>query len=179
MQFLTSRTILYLRVCFLALITFYCIKDASMLLNSGFVVLLGQAMQLPTIQIEDMEDPIFGLVALAFGSLTLAEVVPLFSDNIEYFESIVPARLFVYFMLGGFSYVGSYDLVCNNVVFVYCFFEIWFNFLIFSNLRDERYKRVKGLLIEAQSKGEVDLEGLNQTQIEVVMAELLKRSKEE
>lgn len=153
MQFLSARTMLYLRVCFLSAITFYCLKDPSELINSGFVRLLGQAMQLPTIQIDDINDPIFGLVALAFGSLTLAEIVPLFSDNVEYFESIVPARLFVYFLLCSYSYGGQSDFICNNVVFVYSFFEIWFNFLIFSNLRDERYHRVKALLKEASKKG--------------------------
>ena len=178
MQFLSARTMLYIRVCFLATITYYAVRDPSVIFNSGFVFLLGQAMELPTIQIEDFNDPIFGLIALAFGSLTLSEVVPLFSDNIEYFESIVPARLFVYFVVGFISYGGYSETLNNNVIFVYAFFEVWFNFLIFTNLRDERYKRVKKLLEDAQKKGDVNLEGLNQSQIDVVMSELLQRSKE-
>ncbi|CAK7905726.1 hypothetical protein CAAN1_14S03906 [[Candida] anglica] len=176
MQFLTARTLLYFRVCFLATITYFCLKDPSLIVSSGFVILLGQAMELPTVMV-DTSNPIWGLLALAFGSLTIADLVPLFADNIEYFESVVPARLTVYFILGAYSFAGNSEFLCNNLVFVFAFFEIWFNFLIFNNLRDERYKRVKKLLEESEARGEIDLKGLDQAGINQLMTELLQQSR--
>ncbi|GMM35424.1 Ilm1 protein [Saccharomycopsis crataegensis] len=68
-------------------------------------------------------------------------------DNKElyftYFENLVPLRLLFFFALTGYSYISENPLVANNLVSTYGFIEIWFNFVIFNNLREEKVKRYK------------------------------------
>lgn len=42
--------------------------------------------------------------------------------------------------------ISEYGPIANNIVFTYSFFEIWLNFLIYLNLRDEKYHRAKEFL---------------------------------
>lgn len=147
MQFLTAKSLLYCRVVFLSLITFLCVKDPVMITESNFAVLFGQAMQLPMVQLKTF-NPLLGILAVVFGVLAVSDLIPLIANNIEYFESIVPTRLIIYFALAGFSYFTSSELFGNNLIFVYSFFEVWFNFLIFNNLRDEKYYRIKKFIEE-------------------------------
>ena len=174
MQFFSAKSLLYLRVVFLSVITFYSFKDASAIANAGFTLLLGQAMRLPLVIVE-ADNPVYGTVGLVFGSLVLGEVVPLVTDNVEYFDDVVPMRLLAYFLLALYSVLGSSAFLCNNLVFTYAFFEIWFNFLIFNNLRDERFTRMKKVVQEAQDKGEIDLQGMDQDAVNELTKELLKQ----
>mmetsp|Transcript_4507 Transcript_4507/g.4985 ORF Transcript_4507/g.4985 Transcript_4507/m.4985 type:complete len:165 (-) Transcript_4507:54-548(-) len=151
MQFLSAKSLLYVRVLLLAVIAFFCIKDPSVLLESGFAVLLGQAMQLNIILL-DTSNPLIGITAITFATLAISDLIPLLADNIEYFETIVPTRLFLYFGLAAYSYVTKSPIFSNNIIFVYSFFEIWFNFLIYNNLRDEKYYRIKKFIEENGDK---------------------------
>lgn len=155
MQFLSARTLLYIRVLFLATVAFFSIKNPKILLESGFAILLGQAMQLPIV-IVDNTNPLIGITAVAFGTLAISDLIPLLADNIEYFETIVPTRLFMYFALAAFSYVTKSPFFSNNIIFVYSFFEVWFNFLIYNNLRDEKYYRIKKFIEENGDKLNTD-----------------------
>lgn len=146
MQFLTSKTILYARLVFLTAICYYLARDPAALISSHFLVLLGQAMELPMVLpvVESESDSVlYGTISILFGLQAISDLIPLLADNINYFETIVPTRLTVFFFLAAYSYVSTNVAFGNNVVFVYSFFEIWFNFLIFNNLRDEKYYRLK------------------------------------
>lgn len=164
MQFLSAKSLLYARVFLLAVLTFFCIKDPSVLLESGFAVLLGQAMQL-NIVLVDSSNPLLGITAVAFATLAISDFIPLLADNIEYFETIVPTRLFLYFGLAAYSYVTNSPFFSSNVIFVYSFFEIWFNFLIYNNLRDERYYRIKKFIEENGDKLNLD-EGVKVAEVD-------------
>lgn len=155
MQFLTSSTLLYIRILFLLVLSFYCLKDPNMLLNSNFSLILGQAMRLPIVQMKS-KNPLVGILSIAFASNALADLLPLLSKNIAYFETLVPIRLFIFFGLTSYAYLGNVDYVCNNIVFVYSFFEVWFNFLIYNNLRDEKYYRLKKLVADNEGRLEDD-----------------------
>lgn len=141
MQFFSSRSLLYFRVVFLLVLSFFTVKDCDAILRSGFLVLLGQAMQLPIIHLRQ-DDPALAILGIVFGILAVNDLIPLLANNIEYFETIIPVRLFVFFGIAAYSYLAE-SVFSSNIVFVYSFFEIWFNFLIYNNLRDEKYYRLK------------------------------------
>lgn len=147
MQFLTARTILYARIVFLLYVAFYLLKDPLYIVDSNFVILLGDAMHLPFVQ-SSKNNPLLGILAVFLSLLALSDLIPLTAHNITYFETLVPARLMYTFALGGFCLMSEYSVVANNLVFTYSFIEIWLNFLIYNNLKDEKYTRVKTYLEE-------------------------------
>lgn len=147
MQFLTAKTLLYVRSAFLLWLAFYLLKNPKAICTSSFSVLMGEAMRLPLVQVTD-KNPLFGLLSLFISLSALSDLIPTVAENIAYFESMVPARLFGFFVLGGFTLISEYGMIANNLVFTYAFLEIWINFLIYNNLRDEKYYRAKEYLKE-------------------------------
>ncbi|ODQ79349.1 hypothetical protein BABINDRAFT_161758 [Babjeviella inositovora NRRL Y-12698] len=139
-------------------------------MNSGFVLLLSTSMQLPIVEIDDY-NPIFGILALLFGVLAMSDLVPLFEANTMYFESITPSRLVVFFSLAAYSYLGDSLYFCNNIVFIYCFMEVWFNMLLFSSLKDEKYTRIKAEIERLQSE-EFDDETNSAQRFEEIMEDI-------
>lgn len=142
MQFLTAKTILYLRVIFLITISYLLVQSPELVGNNGFALLMGQAMQVKYVKLE-AENPLLGICSFLFFTLAISDIIPLLAENIDYFETVVPTRLTFYFGLAAFSYFAKTSIFSNNLVFVYSFFEIWVNFLIFNNLKDEKYYRIK------------------------------------
>lgn len=147
MQFLTATTIIYARVGILLYLSFVLLKSPSLIVNAKFTLLLGQAMHLATVQVSD-KNPLFGLLALFIGINAISDLVPVMAQNITHFETLVPIRLAFFFMLGSFCLISDYGIISNNLVFTYAFAEIWLNFLIYNNLRDEKYYRAKQFLEE-------------------------------
>lgn len=142
MQFLTSRTLIYIRAILLLMGAFWIATDPKSLCHLNFILLLGEAMNLPAIPVDE-SFPGWGMISLLLGSLAISDLIPSLADNIQYFETIVPTRLFGYFVLGTYTYLVEDKVFGNNVIFVYSFMEIWINFLIYNNLRDEKYARLK------------------------------------
>lgn len=91
-------------------------------------------------------NPLLGVLAVFVALTAFSDAVPLMEENTLYFETAVPARLVVYFILGGVCMFSTNGLVANNLVFTYAFLEIWLNFLAYNNLRDEKYYRAKQYL---------------------------------
>lgn len=145
MQFLTAKTVLYLRVGALSLAAFLLLKSPTVLLNANFMVLLGQAMNLPIVQVSS-NNPLLGILAMFIALLAMSDLIPVMAENVAYFETLIPVRLSFFFVLGSFCLVSDYSAVANNVIFSYSFIEIWLNFLIYNNLRDEKYYRAKEYL---------------------------------
>ncbi|GEQ68778.1 hypothetical protein JCM33374_g2447 [Metschnikowia sp. JCM 33374] len=145
MQFLTAKTVLYLRVAGLTFIAFLLLKNPVKVANANITVLLGQAMNLPIVQATP-GNPLFGILAVFVASSVLGDLIPIFAENIAYFETLVPTRLLFFFVLGSFCLISDYGLIANNLVFSYSFLEIWLNFLVYNNLRDEKYYRAKEYL---------------------------------
>lgn len=147
MQFLSAKTVIYIRVLVHVVIAFLLLKNPASVIMPNFTLLLGEAMRLPIIQVTET-NPLFGVLALFVLLSALSDVIPALAENIQYFETLVPTRLVVFFVLGAFCTVSESALVANNVVFTYAFLEIWLNFLIYTNLRDEKYYRAKKYLEE-------------------------------
>lgn len=147
MQFLTSRSIIYIRVILLLTAAFWIATDAKSLIHSNVVLLFGEAMRLPIIPVDD-KGPYNGIIAILLTTLAISDLIPCMADNIEYFETTVPTRLIGFFALGGYSYLIQDRTFSNNVTFVYSFLEIWINLLIYNNLRDEKYNRLKEYINE-------------------------------
>ncbi|OBA22482.1 hypothetical protein METBIDRAFT_39784 [Metschnikowia bicuspidata var. bicuspidata NRRL YB-4993] len=145
MQFLTAKTVLYVRLAGLTCVCFFLLKKPQILVNANITVLLGRAMNLPIVQATP-SNPLFGVLAVAIALLVVGDLVPVLADNVVYFETLVPTRLLFFFVLASFCLVSDYAVVANNLVFSYLFLEIWLNFLVFNNLRDEKYYRAKEYL---------------------------------
>lgn len=151
MQFLTAKTVLYIRVAVLSVIAFLMMKLPQLVAASGAVVLMGQAMQVPIIKVDGKND-LTGMVLLLLGILVLSDVIPLLADNIEYFATVVPTRLSLYFVLSAYIYFFPSPSLGNNLVLTFAFLEIWLNFLAFNNLRDEKYNRMVQFIKENADK---------------------------
>jgi hypothetical protein len=151
MQFLTAKSVLYIRAAWLLFITYYLAFDAKYLCTIGFVILLGQAMEVKFVMLNN-DNPLLGIVCLLFGLLVVSDVVPLMAENYQYFESIVPIRLCIFFGIAAYSYLVKTSILSNCLIFTYAFFEIWLNFLIYNNLRDEKYYRLKKFVEENEDK---------------------------
>lgn len=104
-------------------------------------------MEVPIV-VAKPENPLLGALSVIFGSLALSDLIPLMANNLEYFETIVPSRLAVYFILAAYGYLVKESILSNNWIFTYSFIEIWFNFLIYNNLKDEKYYRMKKFIEE-------------------------------
>ena len=142
MQFLTSKTTLYIRTIALFVASFLLATNPKRLLEANFVHLLGEAMKLPRLEVNDNNE-LLGLLCILAFFLGFTDLIPLMADNVQHFEAIVPARLMVYFILTGYCYMMEGSFLSNNVMFVYSFTEVWINFLTFNNLRDEKVARLK------------------------------------
>ncbi|EGV66070.1 hypothetical protein PSN45_003105 [Yamadazyma tenuis] len=147
MKFLTSRSLIYIRTIFLFTGAFWVSTDPKSLIHSNFVLLLAEAMQLPIIPV-DKKSPSNGLIAMFMTITALSDLIPCMADNVQYFETVVPTRLFGFFCLCAYTYLIEDRIFSNSVVFVYSFLEIWLNLLIFNNLRDEKYVRLKEYINE-------------------------------
>lgn len=145
MQFLTAKTVLYIRSFVHFTAAFFLLKSPATIINANVNALLGQAMNLPMIQVAE-SNPLFGLLAVFVALQGLMDLIPALADNVAFFELVVPIRLTIYFMLGLFCLFSDFGLVANNVVFTYSFLEIWLNFVVYNNLRDEKYYRAKEYL---------------------------------
>lgn len=147
MQFLSSKTLIYIRSALLLWVSFLLLTSPVKVFSMNFPILLGQAMRLPTIEVSST-NPLFGVLSMFIAFSAISDIIPALAENINYFETYVPLRLFLFFCLGGFCIVSDYGLIANNIVFTYSFMEIWINFLIYNNLRDEKYQRAKTYLEE-------------------------------
>lgn len=114
---------------------------------AGFIVLLGQAMQVPLIRLSP-ENPILGMTSVILVSSALSDLIPLLSENWTYFENLIPIRLSGYFVLAAYIYFVPSSVVSNSLVVTFVLFEIWGNFLIYNNLRDEKFYRMKKFVEE-------------------------------
>ncbi|SCU77518.1 LADA_0A00870g1_1 [Lachancea dasiensis] len=152
MAVLSSVNVTYFRVGFLSFLAFACIKDVNIILSNQSVLMFTQAMHLPALTLSSYSAQL-GLFAIIFGLMALHDLVPLLEQNKMFFESIVPLRLMLFFILTTISYyVESNLFVHNNAVFIYGFCEVWINFLIFSALRDEKneeFKKANRIVLES------------------------------
>lgn len=147
MQFLTSKTLLYIRCAFLLWLAFYLLKSPLTICSVNFSILLGQAMRLAIVEVS-ANNPLFGIISVFLTASAISDLIPVLSENHTYFDTVIPVRLGFFFILGAFCMLSDYGLVANNLVFTYSFLEIWIHFLIFNNLRDEKYYRAKKYLEE-------------------------------
>lgn len=138
MGILSSTNVLYLRIAFLTTIAFFCIKDVNSILQNSYFLVLTHAMNLPILTLSQYSGQL-GLFSVLFAMLAVADLLPLLERNRKYFESVVPFRLTLYFIIVICSYLMEDTLyVHNNAVFIYSFAEVWMNFVIFNSLREER-----------------------------------------
>lgn len=137
---------IYIRIIYLTVISYYLLQWPEALGTFGVVVLLGQAMKVPLVFL-DSGNPLTSVLAFFFGMLALTDLVPILLENISYFDTIIPIRTTVYFLLAGYMCVVSSPLA-NSLMFTYVFFEVWINFITYNNLRDEKYYRFKKFMEE-------------------------------
>lgn len=143
MAALSSVNGLFLRITFLLTISFFCFKDVNSILENSYVIILTHSMNLPMLAMSPYSGQL-GVFGVLFLMLAFADLLPLLESNHKYFYSIVPARLTVYFVLTAASYVWTSNLYLhNNGVFLFCFNEIWLNFIIYSAIREERNEEFK------------------------------------
>lgn len=102
------------------------------------MLVLTQAMNLPALQMSPYSAQL-GIVSFLFALSAINDLIPLLEKNTRHFQSVVPFRLMIFFIVTGLSFLLQDNLYLhNNAVFVYGFCEVWMNFLIFVALRDER-----------------------------------------
>lgn len=143
MGLLSAVNVLYARIAFLLTITFFCFKNVNSILDNSYFEVLTHAMNLPALTMSQYSAQL-GLFGIIFALMALMDLIPLLEDNKMYFYSIVPTRLLAFFLLTAASYLLENSLYLhNNVVFIYCFCEVWLNFIIYNSLRDEKQEDYK------------------------------------
>ncbi|GCF00210.1 hypothetical protein ZYGM_002237 [Zygosaccharomyces mellis] len=143
MAALSSVNGLFLRVAFLLTISFFCFKNVNSILENSYVVILTHSMNLPMLAMSPYSGQL-GIFGVLFLMLAFSDLLPLLESNHKYFHSIVPARLTVYFILTSLSYLWTSNLYLhNNAVFLFCFNEVWLNFVIYGSIREERNEEFK------------------------------------
>lgn len=143
MAALSSVNGLFLRVAFLLTISFFCFKNVNSILENSYVVILTHSMNLPMLAMSPYSGQL-GIFGVLFLMLAFSDLLPLLESNHKYFHSIVPARLTVYFILTSLSYLWTSNLYLhNNAVFLFCFNEVWLNFVIYGAVREERNEEFK------------------------------------
>lgn len=147
MQFLTAKSVLYIRLVILLFITYTLSFNPASISSIGYVILLGQAMDLKLILLQE-NNPLIGVLVILFTYMIISDLIPLLSENLDYFNSIIPIRTMLFFIIGAYSYLIKSSVLSNNLIFTYAFLEIWLNFLIYNNLRDEKYYRMKKFVEE-------------------------------
>lgn len=110
---------------------------------------------------------------MILGLLGLTDLIQLFVDNVKYFESIVPTRLTIFFGVSAYSYLVTDSTLHNDFVFVYSFLEIWFNFLLYNILREEKHARNKKL------EKQLETELLKVQQGELTIEEVIEKVERE
>lgn len=157
MAILSSFNLLFVRISFLFTLAFFCLKDVNSILNNSYFDILTQAMGLPAVQMSRYSGQL-GLFSVVFALLAITDLIPLLEENKQFFFSMVPTRLTIFFILTSVSYWGQdYYYLHNNVVFVYCFAEVWLNFLIYSSIREERNAHV---IVQKNEISHAELNGL-------------------
>ncbi|CAL9734008.1 hypothetical protein MOSE0_D02476 [Monosporozyma servazzii] len=142
MAILSSFNLIFVRISFLFTIAFFCFKDVNSILNNSYFDIFTVAMDLPAVQMSRYSGQL-GLFGAVFALLAVSDLIPLLEENKQYFFSMVPTRLTIFFILTTASYWGSdYYYLHNNVVFIYVFAEVWLNFLIYNSIREERNAHV-------------------------------------
>lgn len=160
MGVLSSFNVIFVRITFLSTLAFFCLKDVNIMLKHSFVVVLTQAMNLPALTLSSHSAQL-GLFSILFILMATNDLIPLLEKNKKYFESIVPVRLMLFFVLTGLSYYLEDNLYLhNNAVFIYSFCEVWINFLIFSAVREERNSDIErdNQFMDSQLIGEEESE---------------------
>lgn len=142
MALFSSRTLITARLLILAYIGYQLMVSPRTVIEYSGVLVLASSMNLPLLMVND-KSPIYGTIGVIIYSMIVSDVASLLDGNILYFESVVFLRLLVFFALTAYSYLGTWIVLCNSVVFAYCFFELWFGILTFSTLKEEKYARVK------------------------------------
>ncbi|QLG71705.1 hypothetical protein HG535_0C00540 [Zygotorulaspora mrakii] len=138
MATISSSNGLFLRVAFLFALAYFCFIDVSKILESSYFLFFTHAMNLPGLLLSKTSAQV-GIFGLLFLLLALHDLVPLVENNKAYFNSVVPIRLMVFFVLTAMSYLWESNLyVHNNVVFTYSFVEVWINFVVLGALREEK-----------------------------------------
>lgn len=145
MAAISSVNGLFVRVVFLFGLSFFCFKDVNLILENSYMMVFTQAMNLPALAMSQYSAQL-GLFGVLFLLTSISDLIPLLEKNKSYFNSAVPFRLFVFFALTACSYLWESNLYLhNNVVFTYCFIEVWVNFVILGALREERNEDFKKL----------------------------------
>lgn len=107
------------------------------------MIILTHSMNLPMLTMSPYSGQL-GTFGILFLMLAFSDLLPLLESNRKYFYSIVPARLLVYFVLTALSYLWTSNLFLhNNAVFLFCFNEVWMNFVIYGSIREERNEEFK------------------------------------
>ncbi|QHS74344.1 Ilm1p [Saccharomyces paradoxus] len=152
-QALNSTNVAFFRVAFLFTIAFFCLKNVNSILQNTYFLVLTEAMNLPQLTLSRYNGQL-GLFALLFALNGIQDLIPLLENNVKYFQSIVPFRLLIFFILTGISYLWESNFyVHNNSVFIYCFAEVWINFLLYNAIREEKnedFKRLNQFMVSEE-----------------------------
>lgn len=159
---ISSRTLLAQRACLWVSVGVLLIRNASVIFESTFVLLMASVFDLPVIVVDgsDLVEKAAGVttssspssLAAACGVLLILlavsdiPVMALNSAYLEAFSTIIPLRLSIYFMLVAYGYFyPSTSLACSPF-FAFAFAEVVLHFLIFLTIRNERNDTLKTII---------------------------------
>ncbi|KAK9458649.1 increased loss of mitochondrial DNA protein 1 [Lipomyces oligophaga] len=136
---LTSGNISMVHFTLLNAIIYRLLTDPSKVSGHGLVFLLGQAMKLPDAEFTE-GDPLIGLLVVVLLHLSMVDLAAFMSsEGSDFLRILAPFRCMIAFVVCGFAYFdsGSTNALSNSVVFAISFIELFFQFWLFTTLREE------------------------------------------
>ncbi|KNG49223.1 dipeptidase 1 precursor [Stemphylium lycopersici] len=151
------------------------LKNPALIANQGIILVLGQAMHLPTPRDFNKASAATAFLSIVFAFLGVSDLASLslheqISD--EYWGLQAPVRLLFLFVLTAYSYTfkegGMFGAkgvdyrtsagasLSNSFVFAWGFFEVMAWFWVYTSLREERSEKVK-IAAEKQAREDKQL----------------------
>ena len=191
MAILTSQKLINAHATILTVIAYYFLTDPAIVLDQNVIFMLGEAMGLPHLP-SSYYSYASGTSALIALLLILQSIADFNTSSLPddqahtYWRSAVPARVFVFFVVTGGSYLGAEGAremlkgaprrrggsaaaagagmegwrkaSCNSLMFTWGFLELVFWFWMFVMLREEGKVIAGKKAMERRKKEEEDEE---------------------
>lgn len=144
---------------------FLLARDPVAITQQPLVIVVGQAMMLKTGTMSSNNET-NSLIITGLVLLGATDLVQLGVKNWKYFEGVLPLRLVISFALGAWVYYKPSSILHNDLAFIFLFVEMWFHFVLYNFVRQEKDERKKRFeerleqeLLKAQQDG-VDVDTL-------------------
>ncbi|KIW03265.1 uncharacterized protein PV09_05485 [Verruconis gallopava] len=146
-------------------LAYYFLVNPRMIAEQNFVLLMGNAMDMPHVSDFGKATPVTAFLALVLGFFGISDLIAVSITEpiaIEYWSAVTPLRLLVLFPLTAYTYLHQPDYfgklkgkmhqaspsdnLKNSLTFSFCFIETVLWFWVYVSLKEQRQAAAQRLL---------------------------------